>query len=196
MVELIQSTEELDAALAELGELDAATARANAELDQALAEVRTEHDQLFKVKMKSGDLVPIVEVRQVLVQKIERYCDKNRKLLLPDDKKSVELNHGVVGYRKQRDKVEDLPQDDEDKAKGLLSKCLKAVVDAATMVTVKLGKCLVSDLVTVYVAWNKPYVLKAFNEGRLTAAQLKKQGLEVVRGADNFFCEPKSEKRP
>lgn len=194
-LDVIESVEQLDAALAVVGDLDAAKACANANLDQALAAVRDEHNRNFMCELDSGELIPIDEVRGQLVGQIEKYATKHRKELLTGDKKSVELNHGTIGWRKQKDKVEDIDLPEEEQAKGLLARCLKAVANVATTLTLKLGKVLLTDLVQVKVTWSKPDVLKAFNEGKLTAAQLKKQGLEVVRGEDQFHCEPKSEKR-
>lgn len=191
---IIDSPEMLDNALAVLGDLDATVNAAGAELDQALARVRDEFSPRFFM-LVNGQEVPIKELRENLVMLIQRYCVKHRKELLPGDKKSAQLSHGTIGFRKAKDKVEDLPQEDELKDKGLLARCLKAVASVADTLTLKLGKVLLTSLVKVAVTWNKSEILKAFNEGKVTASQLEKQGLEVIRGEDEFYCEPKSEKR-
>lgn len=191
---IIDSPELLDNALAVLGELDATVNAAGAELDQALARVRDEFSPRFFMPV-NGKEVPIKEIRENLVVVIQRYCDKHRKGLLQGDKKSAEFNHGVIGWRKQPDKVEDLPIDEDEKAKGLLAKCLKALLEVATKLTLKVGKCVLAELVAVKVTWSKPDVLRAYNGGNVTDKQLEKHGLQVVRGEDKFYCEPKSEKR-
>ncbi|MES2791994.1 MAG: host-nuclease inhibitor Gam family protein [Planctomycetota bacterium] len=194
-IDAIESTEELDAALAVVGDFDAAVAVANANLDQAIAAVRTEHEVHFKQALESGEAVPIVELRENLVGLIGRYCDKHRKTLLQGDKKSVDLNHGVIGWRKKRDAVVDLVVTEDDKAKGLLAKAYSLLVAAAAVLKLVLGKLPISNFLKVEVKWDKPQILKAFKEKKVTALALSKQGLEVQLGADEFYCEPKSEKR-
>lgn len=192
---VITSSEELDSALAVLGDLKNAETKANAELDQALTKVRDEHAGKFKVELLSGELVPIEDVQKQLVTQIETYCNKHRKKLLTGEKKSVDLNHGVIGWRKAKDAVIDLPMTDDDKAKGLLHKCLSVMLAYLGTLTLKLGKLPISSLVSVKVTWCKGDILKAFDAKQVTAAALAKQGLEVTRGRDEFYCEPKSEKR-
>lgn len=192
----ITSEQELDAALAVLGDLDATVAKANADLDQALSLVRDQYANRFTQKMpESGDMVPIAELREQLVGHIKHYCEKHRKQLLVEDKKSVELNHGKVGWRKQPDSIELLKLDEETKGKTLLAKCKQALLSALGLLTLKLGKLAFAEYVNVKVEYRKDHVLKALDDKQVTTAALLKQGIVVHRGSDEFYCEPKSEKR-
>lgn len=195
MIEMIESTEELDAALAVLGELDALVAVANANLDQAIAAVRTEHEANFQATLDSGEQLPISELRENLVGCIERYCEKHRKRLLTGDKKSLDLSHGVIGWRKKRDAVVDLVQSEEEKGKGLLAKAHKLMLAALAAIKLMLGKVTVASCMKVDLKWDRAQLLKAFNDKQITKAALAKQGLKVERGEDEFYCEAKSEKR-
>lgn len=198
---IIESREHLDNALAVLGELDALTLTADADQDQALAATRDLFAHRYTLPIgEPGEAgkptaVPISEVRENLVGQIERWCEKNRKQLLVDDNKSLQLSHGVIGWRKAKDVVEELEQDEETKAKGLLQRCVTAVLNAAAALTMKLGKTPIASCLNITVSWKKAAVLGAFNDKHVTAAQLKKHGLQVVRGTDEFYCTPKSEKR-
>lgn len=192
----IESDEELDMALAVLGDLDAEVLRAEADLDQALAETRRGFEDRFKVKLESDEMVTYAEVRSKLVDLVQEYCEINRRELLVGDKKSVDLVHGVIGWRKSRDAVAELELDEKAKKAGLLTKCYEQVVSLVATLAAKLGKLPISNFITVKVTWNKSKVLEAVNDGKVTAAQLAKQGLEVQRGIDQFYCEPRSQKRP
>lgn len=197
----IESREHLDNALALMGDFDALVVTANADLDQALAAVRDQYAPRFTLPIGERDAagnptaVPIIELREIVAGMIERYCEKERKQLLTEDKKSLKLSHGIIGWRKGKDVVADLVQDEADKAKGLLQRCLTAVLAAVAGLTLKLGKLPIASCVNVTVTWKKAAVLSAFNDKHVTAAALKKQGLVVQRGTDEFYCDPKSEKR-
>lgn len=191
--EVITSTEELDQALAVLGDLNAQEQCITAELDQKLAAVRDQYSAAYTVELMSGP-VPMAEVKENLVNAIERYCDDHRSELLTGDKKSVELVHGVIGWRKKPDRVVELELTEEEEAKGILQYCrtlaLKALEGAK-----KIFKCALLDVVRVKTEWNKSEILKRVNDRAITPAQLTKAGLSIERGDDHFYCEPKSEKR-
>lgn len=196
----IESVEDLDAALAALGEMEAQEAKANADLDLALTKVRESFQDRYLVTLDDEENAPLVTVRGHLKASVERYCETHRKQLLTGDKKSVNLKHGTIGWTKEKDSVELIEQLPAEGGEEQPKKT-NVVLDFAHGIAVKalngikklFTRFPLLDVISVKIYWDKSQVLKKVNDKQITDKQLEAAGLKVVRGADKFYARPKAD---
>lgn len=190
----IESREDLDAALAALVELDTQESQALAELELKLTEVRESFEDRFLVTLDQAENQPIDTVRTDLMLSIERYCQAHKEvLLLGLNKKSMDLTHGTIGWRAGKDQINELKQTEKQKANGVLAYAFTLALTALNGIKKIFSKVLLADVVRIDVTWDKQKILKSVDEGLITPSQLKKAGLEIVKGVDKFYVKAKSE---
>lgn len=188
----VNSRDELDQALAALAELNAKETKINATLNHKLAEVRESYKDKFKVPVDGGE-AELQDVRSTIVSAITTYCEEHRDQLLVDGKKSIELTHGKIGWRKGKDEVAELPQTEAEAAKGVLVYVLGVCQTALHGLKKIFTKLPLLDVIRIDIKWDKQQLLKRFDDKQITDSQLTKAGLSITRGVDKFYCEPKTE---
>lgn len=195
----IESVEDLDAALAALGEMDAQEATANADLDLELTKVRESFEPRYLVTFDEAENQPLAVVRTDLTAAVERFCNAHRKELLTGKTKSVKLTHGTIGWDKVRDsvKVIEQPQSDGDqdvkKRTGILDYALGLAQKALSGVKRLFTRFPLLDVIRLEVHWDKVQILTLFKKKQITEKQLEKAGLAVVIGQEKFYATPKAD---
>lgn len=188
----IRSIESLELALAELGRIDAFGQFVDAKASQAALKVREEYRDGLLVTIGEKKEMPLAEWKAALEAAIEESATEFRDNWLDDGKKSREFVHGTIGWRNRRPALDPMegftaagkpaPLDFiVEFLRGALRKCSELVgATAARFIDVK-------------VAYRKADILKAFNDGELSRADLKKIGFEPRGGGETFFIDLKAE---
>ena len=83
--------------LGRIAEIDQEVATAEAEKNKAVLAARDEFDRAT---------ASIQKEREELLDKLRNYSDSNREDIYPEDKKSLELLNGTMGYRQTPDTIE------------------------------------------------------------------------------------------
>jgi phage host-nuclease inhibitor protein Gam len=188
----ITSVDQLNDALAAVGKLNGEEARLNAELDRQLAHVREQMKVEWLVPTEAGEVVLSV-ARQQMLDEIKAYCEEHRGELLTEEKKSLELTHGTIGWTKQPDSIDIVKPKGKKAETSLLTKLTNLATAAITKAKVMLGKSTALSLVRVKVDWDKVAIMKAVTSKQLTNATMAKEGIFLKQGQDQFYCEPKGE---
>ena len=189
----IQSRDQADEALRELGEMDRIEAAAVARCNQAIEPIRLECEGRLYREV-DGVSVKFADRRVALQQDLEAFAVSNRKTLF-DEKKSIDLNHGTIGFRLSKPSIEVVEADEEGQASvwnGVKERIVKALIKALCALRLGVGK-VSAALINVSVAPNKTAALARLKAQEVTEAQLEKIGLRYVPAEDRFFCEPKAE---
>lgn len=185
----ISNLEELNAAIAEVGEIEALEATIKAEADGKIATIKAEAQSRLIVSV-DGEQIPTRDRAAALFKAAESYATRNRQQIL-EAEKSRRLTAGTFGFRKQKDKLEPLGKKTE---KHWLSVILDAVIDGVVAVINRYaaggGSLKTADLVTIDIKWDKAGILSAIAEKRIKANDLKPFGLRFVEGEDEFFLKP------
>lgn len=191
----VNSDQELNEALHEIGYLTAVEAEHKAELKRRVEELTDEYQNRLSVGIGSEKkTVPIAEHVNKLNQAIEKYCSKNRGKLLEGDKKSREFSHGTVGWREGKDRI--------DFCEGYSSSKVEKLVDTTVAggVLKKIRKLLeslhfvgtraVSLVCEPKLAFSKTNTLKAYKDGKLKDEHLDAIGVCFVAGDEQFYIKP------
>lgn len=126
---------------------------------------------------------------------LEEFATSMRSEIFEDDKKTLELNHGQIGFRLSNPSVELLPPAKGVKESAWQKTKAKVVVALLkALSTMRLGiKGLNSRLISVKVEPNRSNALAAYKIEEVTDAQLAKIGLMYNAPVDRFFYDAKAE---
>jgi len=187
----IRSLEAADDILRQLGELDAIQARVSADCDARCRSIRADFNGRLFVDV-AGERMAIADQRQKLQTELETFCATHRDELLADSgKKSVELNHGTIGWRSTPRGL--APIEGGDAAGN--ATILDAIVAhlARALEKFELFRKAIGTLrfFTLQVKFDRKALLAAADKNELSAAELKKCGFVVIDGVDQFFAKPR-----
>lgn len=190
----IETREQLEAALRQVGELDASLSIIEAECNKEISEVRAKHEARHVLKPGKQPLT-IEALRDELKIKIESYCWANRDELLEGGKvKFSQLTHGKVGWRKKTDVFDDSAAKQEGSTSfDLLAKLTASVLTyVSNVASLFIGKPIAS-FVQVKITWDNKAIKEAIAKKTIDADAAKSAGFVIVEGMDEFYCEPKAE---
>ena len=183
----LASLAEADDALFNLGVLygrqDEATAKFKAEIQR----VTDEHAKTLFIEME-GVPVAIADRCQELEEQLRAFGASHRSDICVEDKKSIDLNFGKLGYRDQSTSMKPIE-------KGAAPAVKKLIEDLCAQVLVILKACKIfkklpaSPALTFKIDFDKAELKRAFKAKELTAAELKKVGYEMVTPPEQFFFE-------
>lgn len=181
----IQSIEQLDQALRELGELQGRERQLQVDCDREVAAIKARYQGLMTCAV-NGCQQPIPERRAALEKQIEEYCSAHRSEILEGKAKSVELTHGKISWRKSPSTVAELEG-------GTWSKHIAAVMEAVTtaMKRVKvISSVAAASIMRVKIDVDKKAALQLYTTAQLSTAQLRRLGLAVQEGDEKISIEP------
>lgn len=138
--------------------------KAQTAMDRKLTEIRKEYEE------------KLAGIGQVIEEKTELlHCwASNNPDEFPKDRKSLEMVHGMIGFRTGTSAL-----------KPRLKKTWKKILE--TIKELKL-----TDLIRSKEEVNKELIISEYTQGKMTLARLVEIGVEVVK-EESFFVEPKIE---
>lgn len=189
---ICDSIEAADLALSEIGRLDALEAKLKAECDRELNAVRAKWAGKMIVGVVGRDL-QIVDRRAELSAAIEEWAEENKAELLGDrSKKSLDLNHGTIGWRSSAEKLvplEGAPVTGNEMILEGIRRCLRKAAEAFRLF--KVG-CL--QFITFDVHFDKKALLAARQKEQISEKELTTVGFEIAPNEDRFFCKANAAK--
>lgn len=185
----LKSLEDVDQAMHELSWLDHEDERRNAICQQEINALKTKQADRFTVQIE-GELMPLAHRRQFVEQQVAKWCDKHLATHLPEDKKSMAIAHGELGYRAQPMKVElgeGVKADDVlDKLdrKTSFKECIMDLLSKA------FARHVLGNFIEIKASLSFSKILNAFKENRVQEKMLNSVGLLVTRPEDKLFIKP------
>lgn len=190
---MISSRGELEQATGEMKDLATKKAAVLARQEGELTAVRDKYAAELLVDV-DGEVMHVDARYAQLHGEVEVYCNRNRSELTPGKKKSAELTHGTISWVNGRTSIEELKLSKAKAAATLVATCMGLIKTAITVITHTVGKLPALNLLRITVEWDKPAIKKAYDEGQITAKELKAEGLQYVVGDEKFSFKPKIEK--
>lgn len=195
---VIESLEQLDGAMRELAQLDGMEATCKAELDKQIKTLNEAHAARLVTDI-GGKAVKFADRRSILSDAIERYATAHRAELLPAKKKSRELNHGEIGWKKSRDMVIPIaaPATTEavPKPKSILDTWVEKLLEQLHWV---LGEWEPLKGLTAYVRikveTDEAGLITAYRDRKVSDAQMTALGYRFETGEEKFWCKPAAPK--
>ncbi len=163
-VVVIETLEEVDAKLLELGGLKVSISKAEANMNSKMQTLRAKFDEETQDDRAKAELIE---------KEIEQYCIVNRAKF--EKTRTLDLTHGSIGFRTNPPKV------------GMLNR--KYNVDTAIQLIKQVFKGL---YVRQKEEVDKDAILAAYATKQIDDQQLAGVGLKIDQG-EKFVCEPKWE---
>lgn len=182
----LSSRDELDRALLDLAQLAAVEASLEADCAVECARIKDRFQALMVVRDAAGQ-ASFADRRAELEGLIIDYCAEHRAELLPAGRKSLELTHGVVGWRlgKASVRVEGGPAWSK-LVDGLVAAVRKALGKLAGLV----ATAKADEFFTVAVNPDKRAILAAYDAGTLKPRRCAQLGLQILPAEERFYIEP------
>lgn len=175
--------------LAEIARLRALEKQVQAECDRELGLVREKFANQFTIVV-DGQQVAIKDRCEQLETAVEDFATEHRETILEAGKKSVDINHGRIGWRNGQRK---LVACGTPKAFGetldLLVAALRRTLKRFTLLFA-IGD---AQFFNVQLTMNKEAMLIAFERDEISAAELKKVGLAVEEAGEKFYLTVKAQ---
>lgn len=188
----IDSDQELNEAVGEIGYMIAYEAYQKNQLKLRIDELTAEFQARLKVSVQKEKLpLSISEYRNNLHAAVEKYCKKNRVKLLEDDKKSREFTHGTIGWRDTRAAIDFC----EGYTASKVEKLLDSIVTGGVLKRVRklaaslffVGTRPVSLVCEPKLAFSKTNAMKAYQDGKLKDEHLEAIGVQYVEASEDFY---------
>jgi uncharacterized protein with ATP-grasp and redox domains len=187
----VESLDELDQVLAELGRLERLESTAQTELQAKIAELTAEVALVVELE-GSDEPVSFADWRAKLEDAAKKFANKRREEILDEGRKSRELNHGKFGWKDSKAGLEPLADFESDGnpkiLDGILVDIRKSMQKLADFVQggARFVECKLS--------WRKTDLFKAFKDQDITLSVLKKAGFEPREVTEEFYLKPEAKK--
>lgn len=188
----LKTAEDVNAALAELRWLAGRQAMVDASLEERHQAVEKEREKLEALTIDSLS-TSLGERAAALDEAVKKWLPDHLEKLLPDDGKTLKLEHGqlttkgVAAYiRPIGDLTEEQVIEKLEAASEPNNQIMAKVRGICAVFFNRAARVLFGDLVTIKVTANKTGRLAAWKEKRLTDEQLKQLGLEAVTDEKTF----------
>jgi hypothetical protein len=185
----IQSESQADQALAELCDLAATEATAQAICDRGIEACREVCARKLFIN-DYGDPVSFADRRRHLESELCAFVWNNAELLFQNPK-SRDLNHGRLGLRLTKPTVEEIPAPEGEKKSAwatVRDKMRTFLLKAFARIRLGAGKAAPA-LFSIKVEANKTSMLTAFKSKAIKPAQLARLGFRHVPETNEFFFE-------
>lgn len=186
----IRSLEAADSALAELADLEATEQEIDAACTQELSLVRARHAAGLQLVI-DGRPVKIADRKTELQLALQEFAEKYGEQVFDEGAKSKKLTHGEFGFRLSPAKLEPIeggaPKSFGEKLDAIVHGLQRALGKFKTLFAAGDDKFL-----KVQIVLDRQALLSAAKRKELTAAELRKVGLQLGGGEDVFFAKPKS----
>ena len=181
----IASLEAADQVLAELGQLEAKQKELTAEYKAAEIKLKKEFEPRHKIT-RSGVEMTIADRMKQLRQALTEWANANRDRVLDDKKKSRDLNHGTLGWKKTVRKLMPVAGGSESGNAGILEAIVGFLNKALESYSLFKAGCL--RFVKVQVHFDREALFAAHQKNELSDEELKTAGFDVTGGdADEFY---------
>lgn len=188
-----ESPEAADSLLKEISDLDALEAKIGAECEAKCNAIRADYNAKLYLQI-DGEEVSIADRRSALVSALEAFATANRLALLDTSgKKSVDLNHGTIGWRQQPGRLEPvdgLPNAGNPKILDKIHEALCATLKGLHMLGLGLG---LASFIKCQISWNRKALLDGLENKQFSKADLKRIGFVAIEGDDKFYASPKKQ---
>jgi len=182
----VESVDELDQVLAELGRMERVQKRTAAWLEAKVATLTTAAAADLVVTFE-GEASPLsfADWTVKLEEAAQKYADKHRSEILDDGRKSRKLNHGKFGWKESGELLEAL----EDFTDAGNPKILDGLLKLLRQSLLKLADFVTGGarFVEVKLSWRKKDLLKAYQDQDIGLPVLRKAGFEVQESVDEFY---------
>jgi hypothetical protein len=187
--EKIKTIDDVKSAMHELSWLDHERERRDALCQQEIDALRKRQADRYIIEV-DGCLMPLTERRALVNEKVEAWAEKDLPALLPEDKKSLELAHGTLGYRQQPLRVTFAEGMDEQKVLDKIDKKTSFREYLVGLFDRLLSKTALSVLITIAPKLSMSSITKAYKESRIDKPTLKQIGLIVIEARDELYIKP------
>ncbi len=185
----IKTVQDLDAVLAELSVLAHYQNELTSECSREIDKVKAAY-QAQLVCSVGRSTVDLATRRKQLVDVAEAWCRKHLGKHLPADQKSLQLSHGVAGFRAQTPKVA-LAEGVTEKIAIERIEAQTGIVAAVTALLTKVwGLFTVGQVVRLVPELNKVEIKKLWDGKPDARATLAELGITVQAGEDLVVLEP------
>lgn len=186
---VIRNQAELEEALREIGTIESKEASVKARVDLAIAKAKEDgRKELAAVHIdEDGEAISAEDRKAQLFDAMEHHFTKRADDYLKGDAKSVKLTHGTVGFRQSPLKLVAVDEDE----KGWLARLTKKVQPAleTALKGIELATRITGlSALSIKITYDRIGLLNQFKKGAFTEGALKRIGLEVEGGEDEFFA--------
>jgi phage host-nuclease inhibitor protein Gam len=181
------SREAADELLLEMGRLNALQARNKADFEKELATLKQKYSARNTVDVDGKPMAIADRMIQFEVALAE-YAEANKAELIDEKKRSVKLNFGAIGWRKQPDGLEAVDGQSNAGRASLLDRLHEYGIEQMATFP-DLSQPALACL-NVQITWRRDALLHAAQDKRVDAVELRRIGFKVVEGEDNLQLKP------
>lgn len=180
----VRSREDLGVALTELAWLYSRQQTVEAALNAKIRLARAGAEEELALTI-GEESVPFKARQQALACAIEKYAEKHKTDLLPDDSKTADFLHGQLSWKVRPARIAYAEGEKAETVTDKLAESTSWLDKCLTLLgRLKIGKLPLSQFLRVKAEPNLPAINAAWKEKQCTPEELGQYGLELVPEAD------------